>query len=126
MPRVADELNALAVKRLTEPGSHAAGGVSGLMLQVAGGRSWIMRTHIGDRRRWIGLGSYPEVGLAEAKAWAVAAKAAILVGVRPFATGQRTRRTTRMNWPKSRWRTRSPTLSKLPIGVATCLNAAVQ
>ncbi len=39
------------------------------MLQVlpTGGRSWILRTMIGGRRREVGLGGYPEVPLAEAR-----------------------------------------------------------
>jgi hypothetical protein len=34
MPKIAKELSALEVKRLTKPGWHAVGGVAGLLLQV--------------------------------------------------------------------------------------------
>lgn len=74
MPRIARELSALEVKRLVHPGADgltvvAVGGVSGLMLQFtpAGGRSWVLRASVGGRRREMGLGSYPEVSLAQAR-----------------------------------------------------------
>lgn len=64
MPRVAKELSALEVKRLKHPGgvtrpvSFTVGGVAGLLLQVTanGGRTWVLRTHVGGKRREIGLG----------------------------------------------------------------------
>lgn len=79
MPRKASELNALAVSRLTKPGLHAVGGVSGLSLQVTptGARTWILRTVIGGKRREMGLGGFPDVPLAEAREKARAAKRSI-------------------------------------------------
>lgn len=64
MPRVAKELSALEVKRLkhlgdvARPVSFAVGGVAGLLLQLTtnGGRTWVLRTRIGGKRREIGLG----------------------------------------------------------------------
>ena len=75
MPIIAKELSALEVKRLTRPGWHAVGGVAGLLLQIRppardsspAARSWILRMRIGGKRQPIGLGSYPEVSLAEAR-----------------------------------------------------------
>lgn len=74
MPKIARELTALEIKRLTHPGhaGHAkfpVGGVPGLLLQITpgGGRSWQMRTMIGGKRRVIGLGSYPTFSLAQAR-----------------------------------------------------------
>lgn len=75
MPKIAKELSALEVKRLTTPGWHAVGGVAGLLLQVRspvqpGGampRSWILRLMIGGKRHPIGLGPYPQVTLASAR-----------------------------------------------------------
>ena len=95
MPRVAKELNALAVKRLTEPGTHAVGGVSGLILQVlpSGGRSWIIRTTIGGRRREVGLGAFPEVPLADARIKARAMKEKIISGVDPILERRQARAT---------------------------------
>ena len=75
MPKIAKELTALQVKRLTKTGMHAVGGVPGLLLQIRTppgsdtptSRSWILRTRLGDERIHMGLGSYPTVGLAEAR-----------------------------------------------------------
>lgn len=69
MPKRARELSAMEVKRLTEAGLHAVGGVSGLMLRVtpAGSRSWILRATVGSKRRDIGLGGYPDVSLSQAR-----------------------------------------------------------
>jgi integrase len=75
MPKIAKPLTDLAVRKLTRPGWHAVGGVAGLLLQVREPakpgsvipRSWILRVRIGSERRPIGLGSYPQVSLAEAR-----------------------------------------------------------
>ena len=69
MPKKARELSAIQVKRLTAPGFYAVGGVAGLYLQVkeSRARSWILRTTIGDRRRDIGLGGFPDVPLTSAR-----------------------------------------------------------
>ena len=74
MPRVAKELSSLEVKRLDHPGkgrnvTFAVGGVTGLLLQITpnGGRTWLLRIQVGDRRREIGLGGYPTVTLAQAR-----------------------------------------------------------
>lgn len=56
-----------AASLATKSGRHADGG--GLYLEVDGGRkSWIWRYRNGDKRRDMGLGPYPEVGLAEVRA----------------------------------------------------------
>ncbi|MEE4382041.1 MAG: integrase arm-type DNA-binding domain-containing protein [Pseudomonadales bacterium] len=78
------ELSAIEVRRLG-PGMHAVGGVAGLCLKVAepGARSWILRTMVGTKRRHIGLGSFPEVGLSEARDRAREAKRTIEEGRDP-------------------------------------------
>lgn len=91
MPKRAKELSALDIKRAGHPGQPdrniwiAAGGVSGLLLQITpnNAKSWLLRTTVGSARRGIGLGPYPEVGLAEARDRARAAKAKIVDGVDP-------------------------------------------
>jgi len=90
MPKVAKELGPLDVKRLAHPGGEgnatfAVGGVAGLMLQItpAGGKSWLLRTTVGDKRREIGLGPYPENGVAAARDRAREAKEKIRAGVDP-------------------------------------------
>ncbi|GEK74122.1 MULTISPECIES: tyrosine-type recombinase/integrase [Halomonas] len=95
MPKRAKELTATEVRRLTQkPGFHAVGGVAGLYLSVAkdrdtgeatGAASWILRTKIGNRRRDIGLGGFPEVKLAQARERALDAKDKIKAGIDPVA-----------------------------------------
>lgn len=85
MPKVAKELGALAVSRLTEPGMHPVGKVAGLYLRVTSpqSRSWILRVKIGDKRREIGLGAYPAVSLKDAQGKAQAERDKIRAGVDP-------------------------------------------
>ena len=75
MGRKAADLNALAVKRIEGPGTHAVGTVPGLYLQVleSGARTWFLRAVIGGKRRNMGLGGYPAVTLAQG--WDKARKA---------------------------------------------------
>jgi integrase len=86
MPKKAKELGALEVKRLTEPGMYPVGGVAGLYLLVAptGGRSWILRTKVGDKRREIGLGGFPDVSLSDARTRAKEEKQDISKGIDPI------------------------------------------
>ena len=85
MPRIAKELGPLDIKRLAAAGFHSVGGVAGLMLQVspAGTKSWLMRVTVGDKRREIGLGAYPGVGLALARHKAQQTRDDIAKGIDP-------------------------------------------
>lgn len=90
MPKAAKELSALDVKRLQHPGkgrnvTYAVGGVSGLVLQItpASSRTWLLRTLVGEKRREIGLGGFPDVTLAMARERAREAKDQIRRGVDP-------------------------------------------
>ena len=87
MPKRARELSPIEVKRLTRPGLHAVGGVSGLFLRVkeTGARSWILRVKVGNRRRDIGLGAFPEVSLADARSKARDMREQIRSGIDPVA-----------------------------------------
>lgn len=93
MPRIAEELGPLQVKRLTTPGYHAVGHVAGLMLQISksGSRSWVMRVKVGDKRREIGLGAYPGVTLAMAHEKAQAVRDKISAGTDPVVERQEAR-----------------------------------
>lgn len=87
MARKAKELSALVIGRLTVPGHHAVGGVDGLYLYInaAGARSWVLRTMVGDKRRHMGLGGFPDVPLAKAREKARQAREAIDLGIDPIA-----------------------------------------
>ena len=87
MPRIAKSLGALEIKRLHSAGLHQVGGVSGLGLQVmaTGARSWILRVMVGERRREIGLGAYPGVGVALAREKAQQTRDEIVAGIDPVA-----------------------------------------
>lgn len=87
MAKKAEELTAIQVKRLTEPGLHPVGTVPGLRLNVSpsGAKSWILRTTIGTKRSDIGLGSYPAVTLAAAWERARNALNTIREGKNPIA-----------------------------------------
>jgi integrase len=86
MARKATELGALAVSRLDRPGFYLVGSVAGLALQVlpTGGRTWILRATIGDRRRDMGLGGYPDMPLADAREAARTARSQIRAGIDPI------------------------------------------
>ncbi len=90
MPKVAKELSAIEVKRLVHPGRgrnvlFPVGGVAGLALQItpSGARNWLLRVLVGERRREIGLGAFPEIPLAMARDRAREAKDAIRRGIDP-------------------------------------------
>mgnify|MGYP003375751384 FL=1 len=90
MPRIAKELGPLDIKKKKElqvAGYHPVGGVAGLNLQVseAGTKSWVMRCTVGGKRREIGLGAYPGVGLALAREKAQQVRDEIVAGVDPVA-----------------------------------------
>lgn len=87
MPRKAKELSALVVNRLTKPGHHPVGGVAGLYLYVAntGARAWVLRVMVGDKRRHLGLGGFPDVPLASAREKARKARDEIEAGIDPIA-----------------------------------------
>jgi len=86
MGRKALEKGALQVARLTKPGLHFVGGVDGLALQVvpSGARSWILRMMVGDKRRDMGLGGFPDVTLALARDAARQARAKVKLGIDPI------------------------------------------
>ena len=76
---------------LSKPGLHGDG--SGLYLQVkpTGGKSWSQRITIRGRRRELGLGSFPHVSLAKARALAALNRATVADGGDPLAESRRSR-----------------------------------
>jgi integrase len=110
MPRVADEMGPLDVKRAVHAGGEVptklpVGGVTGLYLQITpnGAKSWLLRMttatsmiksvepdgSVREKRRQvrteIGLGGYPSVTLAQAREKAREARDKIERGINPVA-----------------------------------------
>jgi integrase len=84
-------LSARSVMSLArKPGRHADGG--GLYLEVDGGRcSWIWRYRLQAKRRDMGLGRYPEIGLAEARAERDRWRVILKTGLDPIEDRERQR-----------------------------------
>lgn len=78
----------LTVRRVesAQPGKYADGGRSGLWLKVSptGARRWFVRVVVDGKRREMSLGSYPAVGLAEAREKALEAQRLARRGVDPI------------------------------------------
>ena len=93
------KLTALSVKALCEPGRHGDG--DGLYLHVApsGTKSWVQRIVINEKRRDIGLGSYPTVSLAQARSLASANRSAVSEGRDPLAEKKQAKNLARIPTP---------------------------
>jgi integrase len=113
MPKKARELSALAVAKLKTEGRHAVGGADGLHLRIAGGsRAWVLRVAVGTRfnangksaihRRDVGLGSYPEVSLAEAREKAREIRKQIRNGIDPIEQKEQKREALRIQKAKTK------------------------
>jgi len=82
------QLAALRAQKVTEPGKYPDG--NGLILQVTKGRanavrkSWLVRFSIAGKQREMGLGTFPELGLADARAAALDVRAKALKGIDPI------------------------------------------
>ena len=86
MPKKARELSPIDVKRRSKKeGFWPVGGVTGLHLLVSEtlAASWILRAMLGGKRPELGLGPYPEVGVALAREKAAAAREQIRNGIDP-------------------------------------------
>ena len=78
-------LSATRAKALKDPGRYADGGGLHLYISKAGRKSWVLRITIDRRRRDIGLGAFPSVGLAQAREKAAGNRAAVAEGRDPLA-----------------------------------------
>lgn len=77
------------------PGRHGDG--DGLFLEVSakGAKSWLLRFQLAGKRRDMGLGRYPEIGLADARRLAAEARALIARGIDPITQRESNRRRAR-------------------------------
>ncbi len=94
MPKKIPEMSAIEVRRIQSPGRYTVGGVPGLILEVRRtlSKSWILRVVVGDRRRHIGLGSFPEISLAKAREKARETREMIAQGLDPVEEKRRRKR----------------------------------
>ena len=78
-------LTATGIRALKTPGMHGDGGGLYFRISQAGGRSWIQRITVAGRRRDLGLGRFPDVGLAQAREAAAHNRTLIAAGTDPLA-----------------------------------------
>jgi integrase len=86
------KLNARSVET-AKPGKYGDASAKGLQLVVAptGAKKWVLRFMSQGKAREMGLGAFPEVGLADAREKALAARRLVKDGVDPIADRQRDR-----------------------------------
>lgn len=84
MAKTVGRLTALKLSRELAPGFHADG--AGLYLQVTGGnaKSWVYRFSLRKKKRYMGLGSFPAVSLADARTKAGQCRALLQDGIDPI------------------------------------------
>jgi integrase len=81
----------LTVKRVDKARAkgryYDVGGVRGLCLQVSstGARSWLLRYQLAGEKHWMGLGSYPDFSLAEARERARRERQKLADGIDPLS-----------------------------------------
>lgn len=83
------KLTVAKCKALQKPGLHGDGGGLYLGVKPGGGRSWYHRIVIRGKRREIGLGRFPDVSLAKARALAALNRATVAEGGDPLADRRR-------------------------------------
>lgn len=79
------KLNPKQVENLTEAGTYEDGDGLRLVVKATGRKSWLLRFQLAGRRREMGLGSFPEVGLKKARQDASAKRSLLSDGIDPLA-----------------------------------------
>lgn len=83
-----------SVRTLAE-GRYDDGDGLRLIVSASGKRSWILRFQMSGRRRDMGLGAYPEIGLKDAREAAFAARSLAARGVDPIDAREAARKSSR-------------------------------
>lgn len=78
------ELKPKQVENLKEPGTYGDGRGLRLVVKASGRKSWVLRYQRNGKRRDMGLGSYPEVSLKEARVAAATQRGLLLQGLDPL------------------------------------------
>lgn len=71
-----------------KPGKHEDGDGLRLVVSKTGAKKWVLRFTLNGKRREMGLGSYPERSLTEARKKAADARTLVLNGLDPIEAGQ--------------------------------------
>ena len=83
------KLTVIGVRSLSTPGRYGDGQTLFLNISPGGSKSWIQRIVINRKRRDIGLGPFPVIGLAEARRRAFNNRVAVASGRDPLAEKRR-------------------------------------
>lgn len=81
--------------RAAGPGKHGDGGGLTLIVSDGGAKRWMLRFQMAGKRRDMGMGSYPEIGLADARRIAAEARSLAAKGVDPIAARDADRKASR-------------------------------
>ena len=84
-----EQLTVAKARAITKPGRYRADPTLYLNVAPGGSKSWVQRIAIDGRRRDIGLGPFPVIGLAEARRRAFANRVSIAEGKDPLAEKHR-------------------------------------
>ena len=84
-----EQLTVAKARAIIEPGRYRADPTLYLNVAPGGSKSWIQRIAIDGRRRDVGLGPFPVIGLAEARRRAFANRVAVAEGKDPLAEKHR-------------------------------------
>ena len=79
------KLTQLQVDRAKTAGLYGDGAGLSLKVTTGGSKSWIFRYMLAGKAHWMGLGSYPDVGLAEAREKAADLRKLTRQGIDPLA-----------------------------------------
>ncbi len=85
MPRGIHKLTDTGIRAERAQGRHSDGGGLYLNVTSTGTKSWLFMWVVGGKRREMGLGAYPAIGLAKARAKAVELREAVAAGRDPIA-----------------------------------------
>src|SRR5712664_2623843 len=96
------KLSAVEVTKAKGPAVLHDGGGLYLRVSATGAKSWVFRFQLDGKRRDMGLGPYPEIGLAEARERALARRKQRHEGVDPLDARQAERQAQRLSAAKGR------------------------
>lgn len=85
------KLNSKQIENLSEPGTYEDGDGLRLVVKASGKKSWLLRFQLAGKRREMGLGTFPEVKLKDARSEAVSQRQLIQKKIDPLVERETTR-----------------------------------